>query len=85
MSRGKPVSVNPFVLLFSVEHFFLDEKNLGKLVSWGSDESEVTINFIAGDDDTYELNRGVDREGKSKASLQKVMVMAKTINSKGLK
>ncbi|GAA0417921.1 hypothetical protein GCM10009133_27880 [Cocleimonas flava] len=52
--------------------FFLDEKNLGKLVSWGSDDSDVTINFIAGDDDTYELSRSVDRKGVSKATLQKI-------------
>ncbi|WP_299880418.1 ATP-binding protein [uncultured Cocleimonas sp.] len=52
--------------------FFLDEKNLGKLVSWGSDVSDVTINFISGDDDIYELTRSVDRKGVSKATLQKI-------------
>ncbi len=52
--------------------FFLDEKNLGKLVSWGSDIADVTINFISGDDDFYELSRSVDRKGISKASLQKI-------------
>ncbi len=52
--------------------FFLDEDHLEKLVSWGSDIAEVTIHFISGDDDTYELTRSVDQKGVTTASLQKL-------------
>ncbi len=52
--------------------FFLNEKNLGKLVCWGTDVTDVTIEFIAGDDDNYELSRSVNRKGQSEATLQKI-------------
>lgn len=51
--------------------FFLDEKNLGKIVCWGSDVAEVTLVFKAGDGDIYELWRSVDRSGESHVKLQK--------------
>ena len=52
--------------------FFLDEKNLSKIVSWGSDVAEVTLTFKTGQGDTYELWRSVDRDGESHVKLQRV-------------
>jgi len=51
--------------------FFLDEKNLGKIVCWGSDVAEVTLVFKAGDGDVYELWRSVERSGESRVKLRK--------------
>ncbi len=42
--------------------FFLDEKNLHKIVCWGTDVAEVTIEFTTDEGEDYELWRSVDRE-----------------------
>lgn len=52
--------------------FFLDEGNLHKVVSWGSDLAEVTLNFKSGDGDNYALWRSVNRSGDTEVKLSKL-------------
>ncbi len=54
--------------------FFLDEKNLKKVISWGRDVTTVSLTFSAGsveNPDLYTLQRSIDREGASTVNLQK--------------
>jgi len=51
--------------------FFLDKKNLHKIVCWGSDIAEVTLNFTTGQGESYCLWRSIDRNGEMNVSLQK--------------
>lgn len=51
--------------------FFLDEKNLHKIIGWGRDVAKVTLKFSAGESDTYTLFRSIDREGLVEIKLQK--------------
>lgn len=52
--------------------FFLDERNITKLVYWGEDKAEVTLIFDAGTHGKFELYRSVNKEGAIKAKLSKV-------------
>lgn len=51
--------------------FFLDEKNLHKIVCWGTDISEVTLEFTTGKGEQYELWRSVDRDGENFVKLHR--------------
>jgi exonuclease SbcC len=51
--------------------FFLDESNLHKIVCWGRDSAEVTLNFTSAQGDSYRLWRSIDRDGTMKVNLQK--------------
>ena len=51
--------------------FFLDEKNLIKIVCWGQDVADVTLHFTSGEGDNYKLYRSLSREGDVKISLEK--------------
>lgn len=52
--------------------FFLDKKNLHKIVCWGCDVAEVTLKFTTGLGEKYVMWRSVDREGDSLLRLQKI-------------
>jgi len=52
--------------------FFLDEKNLHKIISWGRDTSQVALKFTMGDSETYSLFRSIDRKGNVEVELQKI-------------
>lgn len=52
--------------------FFLDEENLHKIVCWGADVSEVTLEFSTEEGQYYELWRSVNREGETFVKLQKL-------------
>lgn len=51
--------------------FFLDEKNLKKVIRWGTEISEVSLIFKTGDGDIFSLWRSVDRNGEIKVKLSK--------------
>ena len=51
--------------------FFLEEKNLNKIVCWGHDVAEVTLTFKTSKGDTYVLWRSIDRSGESNVKLHK--------------
>jgi len=51
--------------------FFLDEKNITKLVYWGKEKAEVTLQFDAGEHGKFELYRSVDKGGVIEAKLSK--------------
>jgi exonuclease SbcC len=51
--------------------FVLDEKNLHKVIAWGADATDVTLNFSSGDGDNYILNRTITRKGKLTVRLTK--------------
>lgn len=51
--------------------FFLDDKNLHKIICWGRDTAEVTLKFSTGPNENYRLYRSLDREGTVKVSLSK--------------
>ena len=51
--------------------FFLDEGSLHKVVCWGTDLTEVTLNFKSGDGDNYSLWRSVNRSGDVEVKLNK--------------
>ncbi len=44
--------------------FALDEKNLHKIIAWGTDIADVTLIFSDGEGDNYIINRTIAREGK---------------------
>lgn len=51
--------------------FFLDEKNLHKIIGWGRDSSEVTLKFTMGGSENYTLFRSIDRKGSAQVELKK--------------
>lgn len=51
--------------------FFLDENNLHKIVCWGRDSAEVTLNFTSAQGSSYRLWRSINRDGGMKVNLQK--------------
>ena len=59
--------------------FFQDEKSLTKLVCWGTDVAEVTLNFKTSDDIVYSLWRSVNRNGDINVRLNS---LNETINIK---
>jgi exonuclease SbcC len=60
--------------------FFLDEKNLNKIVCWGTDIAEVTLTFKDAQGDTYELWRSLDRSGESHVKLQRTATVIDLID-----
>ncbi|MEE9326748.1 MAG: AAA family ATPase [Cocleimonas sp.] len=50
--------------------FFLDDNNLHKIVCWGRDSAEVTLNFTSAQGDSYRLWRSINRQGEMRISLQ---------------
>ncbi len=52
--------------------FFLNEDNLHKVVCWGSDLAEVTLEFKSGDGDTFSLWRSVNRNSEVAVKLSKI-------------
>jgi len=52
--------------------FFLDDKNLHKVICWGADLAEVTLTFKSGDGDTYSLWRSVNRDHETSVKLSKL-------------
>ena len=61
--------------------FFLDENNLNKIVCWGNDVAEVTLNFKSGNGDAYELWRSIDRSGNSHVRLKRTETEEDTSDS----
>lgn len=51
--------------------FFLDDKNLHKIICWGRDIAEVTLTFTDGNGERYHLFRSLSRDGISKVNLQR--------------
>jgi len=51
--------------------FVLDEKNLHKIIAWGTDIADVTLIFSDGEGDNYNLNRTISREGEHTVRLSK--------------
>ncbi len=59
--------------------FFQDQKSLHKVVCWGTDVAEVTLNFKTADETVYSLWRSVNRSGEISVRLNK---FDETINIK---
>ena len=51
--------------------FFLDDKNLHKVICWGRDIAEVTLVFTDGMGDQYRLYRNLHRDGTTEVSLNR--------------
>ena len=51
--------------------FFLDEKNLKKIICWGTDLAEVTLRFTTDEGDSYSLYRSISRDGSLNATLER--------------
>ncbi len=56
--------------------FSLDKKKLHKVICWGRDIAEVTLDFTDGSGDKYLIKRSLDRDGVSNVSLQKKPIEA---------
>ncbi|MEE9444430.1 MAG: AAA family ATPase [Cocleimonas sp.] len=54
--------------------FSLDKKNLAKLVGWGKDLAEVTLEFTVEKEKKFRLYRSVDSNGVIQAKLTKVLL-----------
>jgi len=54
--------------------FSLDQKNLAKLVGWGSQLAEVTLEFTVEKEKTFRLYRSVDSNGATKVKLSKILL-----------